>query len=53
MVSASSATDPVMTTTIAWAIDVFSNATRLIFTARMPSALPSNAESTESAESWL
>ena len=29
------------------------SATRLILTARMPWALPSNAESTESAPSWL
>ena len=51
--SASNATDPLMTTTSTCSRAVIPNATRLILTARMPCALPSNAESTESALSWL
>ncbi|WP_232211658.1 hypothetical protein [Nocardioides sp. CF8] len=51
--SASKATEPVMTTTAAWATAVTRSATKLIFTARMPSTLASSAGSTESATSWL
>ena len=53
IVSASRATDPVINTTISCAKAVRPRATRLILTARIPSALAASAESTESAASWL
>ncbi len=42
MVSASSATDPEISTITSWAIEVAPSASRLIFTARIPAALDSN-----------
>ncbi|MEO7236725.1 MAG: biotin/lipoyl-binding protein [Lapillicoccus sp.] len=49
----SNATDPVISTTTSCATAVTPRPARLIFTARMPWALDSRAESTESAASWL
>src|SRR5215207_8633913 len=53
MLSASSATEPLIATTSNCRTAVTPRATRLIFTARMPRAEDSSAESTESAASWL
>ena len=53
MVSASSATDPEISTITNWAIEVAPSASRLILTARMPAALDSSASSMLSEASWL
>jgi len=52
-VSASNATEPLIRTTISCRSVVPSRMKRLIFSARMPSALASRASSMESEASWL
>ncbi len=52
-VSASSATDPLMKTTMSWSTAVAPNPTKLILTALMPWPLDSMASSIESLTSWL
>lgn len=53
IVSASKATEPLVTTMAAWTAAVPASATSEIFNVRIPSALASRAESIESVASWL